>query len=103
MLSMVRVQKTILSVAGICNEGFFNNDLLLVETERAMMRAASEVIVVVDSTKFGRQSLTHLCALDAVQHLVVDDGITTEWRDKVTAAGVDLVVTQTEEVQGNQR
>ena len=41
------------------DEGFFNNDLLLVETERAMMRAADEVIVVADSTKFGHQSLGH--------------------------------------------
>ena len=92
MLSMVRVRKTIFSAAGVCEEGFFNNDLLLVETERAMMRAAAEVIVVVDSTKFGRQSLTHLCPLDAVQHVVVDDGITAEWREKMKAAGVDLIV-----------
>lgn len=92
MLSMVRVQKTIFSVAGICNEGFYNNDLMLVETERAMMRAAAEVIVVADSTKFGRQSLTHLCPLESVQHLVVDDGITSDWQAKVQAAGVDLVV-----------
>ena len=92
MLSMVRVRKTIFSVAGIHDEGFFNNDLLLVETERAMMRAANEVIVVADSTKFGHQSLTHLCPLEAVNHLVVDDGITEEWRAKVRAAGVDLIV-----------
>jgi DeoR family transcriptional regulator, fructose operon transcriptional repressor len=92
MLAMVRVRKTIFSVAGVCEDGFFNNDLLLVETERAMMRAAAEVIVVADSTKFGHQSLTHLCPLNAVQHLVVDDGITPEWRAKVTAAGVDLKI-----------
>ena len=92
MLSMVRVRKTIFSVAGIHDEGFFNNDLLLVETERAMMRAANEVIVVADSTKFGHQSLTHLCPLKAVNHLVVDEGITEEWRGKVRAAGVDLIV-----------
>ena len=48
-----------------------------------MMRAAAEVIVVADSTKFGHQSLTHLCPLNAVQHLVVDDGITPEWQEKV--------------------
>ena len=92
MLSLVRVRKTIFSVAGIHDEGFFNNDLLLVETERAMMRAANEVIVVADSTKLGRQSLTHLCPLGAVHHLVVDDGISDPWREKVRAAGVDLVV-----------
>jgi DeoR/GlpR family transcriptional regulator of sugar metabolism len=94
MLSTVRVRKTIFSVAGIHDEGFFNNDLLLVETERAMMRAANEVIVVADSTKFGRQSLTHLCPLQAVQHLVVDNGITNQWSEKVLAAGVDLVLAQ---------
>jgi len=92
MLSMVRVRKTIFSVAGICDEGFFNNDLLLVETERAMMRAAAEVIVVADSTKFGHPSLTHLCPLGAVNHLVVDAGVTPQWRTKITAAGVDLIV-----------
>jgi DeoR family fructose operon transcriptional repressor len=86
------VRKTIFSVAGIHDEGFFNNDLLLVETERAMMRAANEVIVVADSTKLGRQSLTHLCPLGAVHHLVVDDGISDPWREKVRAAGVNLVV-----------
>lgn len=92
MLAMVRVRKTIFSVAGVCEEGFFNNDLLLAETERAMIRTGAEVIVVADSTKFGRQSLTHLCPLAAAQHLVVDDGITPEWQEKVKAAGVDLIV-----------
>jgi DeoR family transcriptional regulator, fructose operon transcriptional repressor len=94
MLSTVRVRKTIFSVAGVCDEGFFNNDLLLVETERVMMRAAAEVIVVADSTKFGHQSLTHLCPLGAVQHLVVDNGITPEWQEKVKAAGVDLIIAE---------
>jgi DeoR/GlpR family transcriptional regulator of sugar metabolism len=90
MLAKVRVRKTIFSVAGIHEDGFYNNDLLLVETERAMMRAAEEVIVVADSTKIGRQSLSHLCALDNVQHLVVDDGIDDAWREKIGAAGVKL-------------
>ena len=73
MLARLNVRRTILSVAGASERGFFNSNLLLVETERAMMEAADEVIVVADSTKFGRQSLAHLCPLEAVQHLVVDD------------------------------
>jgi len=97
MLQTLRVRKTILSVAAINEEGFFNNNLLLVETERAMMRAADEVIVVADSTKFGRQSLTHLCPLVEVNHLVVDDGIAEDWRGKITAAGVNLLLAQTTE------
>ncbi len=92
MLSKVRVRKTILSAAGINEEGFFNNNLLIVEAERQMMQAADEVIVVADSSKFGRQSLTHLCPLGQVDHIVVDDGIDPQWKETLTAAGVKLHV-----------
>jgi len=94
ILGSLRVQKTILSVAGIKEEGFFNNNLLLVETERAMMRAADEVIVVADSSKFGRQSLAHLCALGAVDYLVSDSGMDQGWQQRVRAAGMQLVVAE---------
>lgn len=92
MLAHLNVRKTVLSVAGINERGYFNSNLLLVETERAMMNAADQVIVVADSTKFGRQSLAHLCPLDAVDVLVVDDGIPAEWPGRLARAGVQLVV-----------
>jgi DeoR family fructose operon transcriptional repressor len=94
MIAALRVRKTILSVAGVDEAGYFNNNLLLVATEQAMMRAADEVIVVADSSKFGHQSLTHLCRLGDVQYLVVDDGISARWREKVAAAGVQLLVAE---------
>ncbi|NLX99435.1 MAG: DeoR/GlpR transcriptional regulator [Rhodopirellula sp.] len=94
MLAALRVRKTILSVAGINEEGFFNNNLLLAETERAMMKAADSVIVVADSSKLGRQSLTHLCPLSAVEFLVMDDGMPDGWRERVLAAGVKLLVAE---------
>ena len=72
MLSHVRVRKTVLSSAAVCEDGFFNNNMLLIETERAMMRAGKEVIVVADSSKFGNQSLGHVCALGTVDYVVVD-------------------------------
>ena len=87
MLAGLSVRKTMLSVAGINERGFFNSNLLLVETERAMMRCAEEVIVVADSTKFGHQSLAHLCPLDAVDCLVVDAEIEPEWQQRSDASG----------------
>jgi DeoR/GlpR family transcriptional regulator of sugar metabolism len=102
MLSKVRVRKTILSVAGIKEEGFFNNNLLIVEAERQMMKSADEVIVVADSSKFGRQSLTHLCQLNEVDHIVVDDRISHEWREKIVDAGVKLhLATMNDEAKNN--
>jgi DeoR/GlpR family transcriptional regulator of sugar metabolism len=92
MLARVNVRKTVLSVAGINERGYFNSNLLLVETERAMMAAAEETIVVADSTKFGRQSLAHLAALDAIDQLVVDGEVSGEWRERMTVAGVKVLV-----------
>lgn len=92
MIASLKVRKTILSVAAVHEEGFFNNNVLLVETERAMMRAADRVIVVVDSSKFGHQSLARLCELGAVHDVVVDRGIPDPWRRRLEAAGVRLLI-----------
>jgi len=94
MLARLNVRKTVLSVAAINERGFYNSNLLLVETERAMMEAAEEVIVVADSTKFGHQSLAHLAPLDAAQYLVVDSEISGDWQMRVEAAGVKLLVAE---------
>lgn len=92
MLATLGVRRTVLSVAGVTERGYYNSNLLLVETERAMMQAADETIVVVDSTKFGRQSLAHLCELGSIARVVVDNEITEDWRSKLTAAGVKLEI-----------
>jgi DeoR family transcriptional regulator, fructose operon transcriptional repressor len=92
MLAGVRVRKTVLSTAAISEDGFFNNNLLLVQTEQAMIRAGDEVIVLADSTKFGHRSLGHVCALDGADYLVVDDRIDEAWRKTIEAAGVKLIV-----------
>lgn len=95
MLRELNVRRTILSVAGINERGCFNSNLLLVETERTMMQAADEVIVVADSSKFGRQSLAHLCELSQVRHLVVDREITAAWIQRLEDAGVKVWIAGT--------
>ncbi len=92
ILADLSVRRAVLSVAGINERGYYNSNLLLVETERAMMNAADEVIVVADSTKFGRTCLSHLCDLSKVNVLVTDGDINERWQQMVTAAGVRLVV-----------
>jgi DeoR/GlpR family transcriptional regulator of sugar metabolism len=92
MLKTLNVRRAVLSVAGMNDRGCCNSNLLLVETERAMMRAADEVIVVADSTKFGFSSLAHLCDLSELDVLVVDEGLDEAWRGRITAAGVQLII-----------
>jgi DeoR/GlpR family transcriptional regulator of sugar metabolism len=95
MISTLNVRRSVLSVAGISERGCFNSNLLLVETERKMMQAADEVIVLADSTKIGRQSLALMCELSAVNKLVVDNEINQNWRSIFTAAGIELHIAGT--------
>lgn len=92
MLGELNCRLAFLSVAGIHEEGFYNSNFLLVETEKAMMNAADEVIVIADSTKFGKKSLARLCELSSVNKLVVDSGIDDSWKKRITDAGVKLIV-----------
>jgi len=92
MLREIHVDRAFLSVAGLDAEGCYNSNLLLVETERAMMQAAQEVVVVADSTKFGNKSLARICGLDSLNTLVVDNEISEDWRSQMIASGLQLVV-----------
>lgn len=96
MLGQLSVRRTVLSVGGVSDRGVFNSNLLLVETEQAMMRSSDEVIVVADSTKFGHRSLAHLCELGAIDRLVVDSELSPKWRQKIEQAGVELVLAELE-------
>jgi DeoR/GlpR family transcriptional regulator of sugar metabolism len=91
MIAAVHVRRAILSVAGVHETGYYNNNLLLVETQRAMLRAADEVIVAADSTKFDRKSLAHLGPLESAGRLVCDDRIDPAWQRRLAAVGVELV------------
>ncbi|HEY1068472.1 MAG TPA: DeoR/GlpR transcriptional regulator, partial [Pirellulales bacterium] len=92
MLATIRVRKTIMSVGGVGEEGLYNSNVLLTTTERAMMQAADEVILVADSTKFGRKNLTCLSPLSEIDRLVVDSDLSEEWRQRLAAAGVALTI-----------
>lgn len=92
MMQGIRVRRSILGAGGIVAEGVYNSNLLLVETERQMMRCGQEVMIVADHSKFGRLSLSWLCGLDAIQCLVVDDGVASEHRQMLDEAGVPLKI-----------
>lgn len=100
MLPEIHVHQTIMSVGGITAKGLFNSNLLLVETEREMMRCADEVVVVADHTKIGRQALAFLCALSAIDTLIVDDGLSGEQRELIDRSEARLIVA---DGQGNGR
>jgi DeoR/GlpR family transcriptional regulator of sugar metabolism len=92
MMEDIHVHQTILSVGGITAKGLFNSNLLLVETERQMMRCADEVVVVADHTKIGRQALAFLCELSVIDALIIDRELTPSQRELLDQAGARVLL-----------
>jgi DeoR family fructose operon transcriptional repressor len=92
MMEDIHVHQTIMSVGGITAKGLFNSNILLVESERQMMRCADEVVVVADHTKVGRQALAFLCKLSEIDTLIVDDQLTAGQRETIDQASVRLLL-----------
>jgi DeoR/GlpR family transcriptional regulator of sugar metabolism len=91
-LKSFRPKWLFLGVGGIEPSGFSNSNLPLVETERAMMETAEHVVVVADSSKFGRQALARLGTLGEADYLVTDGGIPPSARQWIRQAGVELII-----------
>jgi DeoR/GlpR family transcriptional regulator of sugar metabolism len=86
----IRVAKVMMGAGGIVEDGVYNSNSLLVETERQMMKCGQEVVLVADHTKFGRLSLTRLCGLDEIQTIVVDEALGACERAWLGGAGLTL-------------
>ena len=97
MMAELHVHQTILSVGGVTARGLFNSNLLLVETERQMMRCADEVVVVADHTKFGRPALAFLCPWKDIDTLIVDRPLTRGQREMLEADVRLLVADEADE------
>src|SRR5262249_53261572 len=92
MAEEIHVNQMILSVHGITEKGLFNSNLLLVETERQLMRCADEVVVLADHTKVGRPALAFLCDLATVDTLIVDQGVSAEQRAMLDRGDARLII-----------
>ena len=92
MLHSINVGKAFLSVAGITDRGYFNSNMMLVESEKAMLSSADRAIVVADSSKFGKVSLSRLCGLHEVHAVVTDSSLNSKWKEHLALAGTEVVL-----------
>lgn len=72
MIKNIRVEKAFIGVAGITEEGFYNSNAIVVDTERAMFESAAEVYIISDSTKYHKRSLAFLSGFAGINGLVTD-------------------------------
>ncbi len=99
--SKVRADVAIMSCGGITAEGITNSHGLLIEIQRAMINAARRVIFCIDSTKFGRQSISKLCDLDVIDAVVTDSAAPAEFLDLLRKRKVQVIVAGGEAVEAS--
>jgi DeoR/GlpR family transcriptional regulator of sugar metabolism len=92
MLATIHTKTLFLSVAGIHDGMLYNQNLLLVQSERRMMEQAQQVVLLADGGKFGQQALSQLCRLDEIDVVVSDESLADEHRQQVRGAGCELII-----------
>lgn len=89
--SKIRADVAIMSCGGITLEGITNSHGLLIEIQKAMIAAARKVIFCIDSSKFGRQSISKLCELEVIDTIVTDKGAPADLVRVLRKRGVEMV------------
>jgi DeoR family transcriptional regulator, aga operon transcriptional repressor len=82
-----------LGVDGIDPEaGPSTPDILEAQLNGMMMRAAEEVTIVADSSKFGRRSLSVIGSIDRVARIITDTGIDPAVSEVLHRRGIKMIV-----------
>jgi len=84
--------KLFMGAASLGAAGLMQADIILVVAERRLMDRADEIIVLVDSSKFDGPSGHVVCALEEIDAVVTDSGISAEHAKMLEKAGVRLVI-----------
>lgn len=96
MIEKINVRLAFVSVAGVTERGYYNDNMMLVESEQRMLTAADRAYVLADHTKFGKVSLSHISDLGDVHGIVTDCGLDAYWQEQLEASGVQVVVASTD-------
>ena len=78
--------------AAVHDGAMYNQNMLLVQAERRMMEQAQEVVLLIDSAKFGQQALSKLGDLSEIDIVVADSALSEEYRDAIQKAGCQLLL-----------
>jgi DeoR family transcriptional regulator of aga operon len=72
--------------------GLSTPNVLEARLNRAMIEAAKQTIVVADSSKFGRRSLSLIAKVDRIHKLVTDSNVPSEYVRALEDLGIEVIV-----------
>ena len=91
-LSILSADKLFLSAAGISlKRGLTDTDMAEVEVKQAMIHAATEIILVSDSSKVNINALVQIAPIQEIHKWVTDDNVEPEMIAAVEAHGIQVI------------
>lgn len=87
-------RRMFMSCHGLAALGVMEADPLLVQAEQKLIGQADELVILADSSKFGKRSSLLLCPLARIHTLITDEGITDRDAAMIEAADIRLIVAQ---------
>lgn len=85
--------KLFIGVDGIdFNYGFTTTDMREAELNQQMMRAAQKVIVLADSTKFGRRGFAKIGNIEDIDMVITDSGVNPNVVKQIKEHGIEVVI-----------
>ncbi len=93
MLKDLYIQTAFVSCVGFSLEsGLTESDFQQAQTKAALIRAASRVVALVDSSKFGKRGLTPFAAVGQIAHIVTDDAVSPAVVEQLRRLNVGLTL-----------
>ena len=92
MLAAVKADVLIMGTGSVTESGFSNNNTLVVGSERKMIEIANRVIIVADSTKFGRAAMIPLAPLEVADTVVSDSNLSQDYQAMLRRHDVEVLL-----------
>ena len=93
MLAEFTFTKLFLGVDGIdLDYGLTTTSSMEASLNKEMIKAAQKIIVLADSSKFGRKGFGRICGLDDVDQIITDSGIDTKTKNRLFELGIDVTI-----------
>ena len=93
MLRNFNCSKLFVGVDGIDTDfGLTTTNMLEASLNGAMINAAQKVVVLADSSKFGRRGFSKICDLEAVDRIITDSGVQPLYLERLRERGIEVTV-----------
>jgi DeoR family transcriptional regulator, aga operon transcriptional repressor len=90
-LEGLNIDVAFLGIDGVSGSHLTTHDEIEAQTDRRMVERAARVIVVCDSSKFARSSLSSICTFAEIDGLITDSDAPQDRLETIRSAGVEVI------------